>query len=390
MKVQLIVMTVGLMLCGQNYAESCRVFPDSQVIQQHLNQLRERHELVGISLAYSVNATNNTESFASGLADIAAAQPMSTDTRLLMASIGKTFVGALMLDLEHKGYLSIDEPIAKYLKSEPWFHRLPENDKISIRDLLRHHSGINDYVYSTAFAEAFNSQMAVGTPPNFTTSELIGFALDNSTSASRWGEFGYSDVNYLLLGILIEKVTHKTYYELVDRAFITPQRLHGTSPSNVLKLTGLAVGYVGQNIPLNIPTQSTNKRGELRWNPAFEWTGGGFVTTSSDIAKWGARLFSGRAMSHSYLPRLLAITDNAAESHYGLGVAVSYDGELGAQYGHAGWVPGYVSSLRYYPDKDVSIAFQTNTDIPFAKDPELLKKLENDLAKKILSHCHSF
>ena len=104
----------------------------------------------------------------------------------------------------------------------------------------------------------------------------------------------------------------------------------------------------------------------MRWNPAIEWTGGGLVSNSFDLARWAKLLFEGRALGGNYLDDLLHETPIDSDGRgvgYGAGVAIHKTGLIGPWYGHSGWIPGYTSSLRYYPDRKAAVAFQINTDI---------------------------
>jgi D-alanyl-D-alanine carboxypeptidase len=104
----------------------------------------------------------------------------------------------------------------------------------------------------------------------------------------------------------------------------------------------------------------------MAWNPSLEWTGGGLVSNPADLVRWGRALFEGSAIKGNYLDDLLEsvpIHKDNPETRYGIAVAIRRDGPFGPSYGHGGWIPGYCSSLRYYPDADVAVAFQVNTDI---------------------------
>jgi len=98
-------------------------------------------------------------------------------------------------------------------------------------------------------------------------------------------------------------------------------------------------------------------------NPQVEWTGGGLACTTLDLARWGAALFGGRAfppeLMESYLDGVPALTGPG--DRYGLGVQI-WNGEHGTCYGHAGWFPGYVSQLAFYPESGLTVALQINTD----------------------------
>jgi len=120
------------------------------------------------------------------------------------------------------------------------------------------------------------------------------------------------------------------------------------------------------------------------WNPGIEWTGGGLYSTSRDLAKWGHALFNGIALSKHSTEMMVAGMPTLAGDpvyEYGLGVAVLTESPWGQSYGHRGWIPGYVSSLRYFPDVDAAIAFQINTDIGIlGEDRPVVLEIENRLA----------
>jgi D-alanyl-D-alanine carboxypeptidase len=126
----------------------------------------------------------------------------------------------------------------------------------------------------------------------------------------------------------------------------------------------------------------------LAWNPAIEWTGGGLVSNSLDLAKWAKALFEGRAMNGPYLDDLLReipISAEVDDVSFGAGVGIHKTGPIGTWYSHGGWIPGYSSSLRYYPEHRVAIAFQINTDIGIVDDSsnlyeEMAARLEQAIA----------
>jgi D-alanyl-D-alanine carboxypeptidase len=107
------------------------------------------------------------------------------------------------------------------------------------------------------------------------------------------------------------------------------------------------------------------------------------------LARWGVYLFGGKALSEEALNLLLdskPIDPSNPEVHYGMGVAIYQNGPYGRVYGHGGWIPGYTSSLRYYKDHGVAIAFQINTDIGIVEDTSsVVQTMESRLAEVVLS-----
>ena len=106
--------------------------------------------------------------------------------------------------------------------------------------------------------------------------------------------------------------------------------------------------------------------GMFVFNPAMEWCGGGFASTSADLARWAKILFSGSAMEGDYLKIMTATPADASAllgpgARYGLGVIIR-ETELGPALGHDGGFPGYSSTTAYFPQHQISAAFMYNTD----------------------------
>ena len=121
------------------------------------------------------------------------------------------------------------------------------------------------------------------------------------------------------------------------------------------------------------------------WHPGTEGAGGGFVTTAADLALWGRLLWSGRAMDEPYLDEMLrGVETGAPDRSYGLGVGIARSGDFGEARGHGGWIPGYVSSLRYYPAHDMAIAIQINTDVDMLGPEGAFDRIERAISAAIL------
>ena len=332
--------------------------------QLELDALHNQYGFPGATAACML-PDGTVEVVASGLADVESETPMTPQSRMLAASIGKTFVGATALALAQDGLLSLDDPISKWLGERPWFSRLANGDTITVRQLLTHSSGLADHVSVDAFQKAFRENWQAPTNP-FPPETLIAFVLDRPPLFRAGEGWGYSDTGYLLAGLVIEAVTGESYYETVARRFLAPLHLNLTTPSDCLKLPGLAAGYLAPDNLFGLPRKTTCRPGVMAWHPGLEWTGGGFVSNSKDLVVWAKALFEGRAMEGRYLDALLQsvpIGGDDSDTRYGLGVGIHEDGPLGPTYGHGGWIPGYSSSLRYYPRYGIAIAFQINTDI---------------------------
>lgn len=327
--------------------------------QAELDQVRVQFGFPGMTAAY-VFSDGTSGTAASGLADVEAGVVMTENTRMLAASIGKSFVAALSIELALEGRLALDEPISRWLGSYGWFERLPNHELITLRHLLTHSAGLPDHVHMEAFAEALaKSWQAVENP--FPPERLVEFVLDEPALFPAGQGWAYSDTGYILAGLVIEAVTGRSCFDEVRERFLIPQALSNTSPADRRDLDRLAAGYMRPDNPFRFPVKTLDAHGHLQWHPAVEWTGGGLVSTSLDLARWGAALFAGQAATGDYLSELLrtqAVDLDVADVEYGAGVGIYSNGRFGPVYGHAGWIPGYISSLRHYPEYGVTITFQ--------------------------------
>lgn len=320
---------------------------------------------------------------ATGLADVEAGTPMTPDNRMLAASIGKTFVGATVLALESDGVLVRTDRLADYLGDRPWFADLPNAQEITLNQLLRHQSGLPDHPHLPAFQEAAATRIVEGRTA-LKPEEILAFVMDEEPLFAPGSRWAYSDTGYILLGLVIEEVTGRRYYDTVTQRFLRPLGLDDTLPSDRRYIPGLAVGYTVADNLLGLPVRTVDAEGRLVWDPGVEWTGGGLASTARDLAVWGQRLYTGTAMNHPYLDRLLdavPVSPDAPTIRYGAGVAIYSDTPRGPVHGHGGWIPAYGSSLRHYADYGVTVAFQINTDDGIVGDGgDLVPRLEAALA----------
>ncbi|NOY59551.1 MAG: beta-lactamase family protein, partial [Calditrichaeota bacterium] len=355
--------------------------------QSELEKLHDQYKFPGATAAY-ILPDGTVEVFATGLADMELKIPMTPQSRMLAASIGKTFVGATVIALAQEGVLNLDDPISKWLGNRRWFSRLPNHDMITLRQLLTHSSGIANHVESESFRQAFRENRRATANP-FPPEALIAFVLDRPPLFKAGKGWHYSDTGYLLVGLIIEAVTGHSYYEEVTRRFLVPLHLTLTTPSDRLELPGLAAGYLTPDNAFDLPPKTTLRPGVMVWHPGIEWTGGGLISNPKDLVIWAKALYEGHAIKGNYLQALLqsvSISSDNPDTRYGIAVAIHKNGPLGTTYGHSGWIPGYSSGLRYYPGYGVAIAFQINTDIGIVDgSTQVFKDMENRLAKVVIA-----
>lgn len=359
----------------------------TQRLQDEVERVREQYLFPGMTAAYVFNDGTNG-SIASGWADVEAHVAITDRPRMLGASTGKSFVAALTLALVQEGRLSLDEPVSKWLSKYDWFKRIANHDSMTVRHLLNHSAGIPDHVHTPEFQKAFASEWREVDNP-FPPQRLVTFILDVPAKFPAGSGWSYSDTGYILLGLVLEQVADRPCFVEIQQRFLKPLKLVDTSPSDHREMKKLSVGYMNPGNPFALPARTLDEKDRLYWHPGVEWAGGGLVTTSHDLARWGAALFTGKAMPDEYLSQLLSgvqINASAPDMRYGGGVVIYDDTRFGAVYGHKGWIPGYVSSFRYYQDKGVSIAFQINTDIGIiGSDDNVVRNIEDRLFNSLFA-----
>jgi D-alanyl-D-alanine carboxypeptidase len=304
--------------------------------------------------------------FAVGESDTVAGIAMQPHDRMLAGSTGKTFFGALALQLAAEGSIALDDPLSKYLGTEPWWKdgtgrtRLPNGDDITLRMLMNHTSGIVRYEFNPAFtAEVTKDPYRVWAP-----SEQIDYVLDTEPPFAAGTGWDYSDTNYILLALVIEKVTGANAYDLIRERLLQPLGLRNTVPSSSPDIAGLVQGYAAPSNPFG-GADAVLVDDRLAFNPQFEWAGGGYASTAEDLARWAKTLYEGGAFDAALMPDVLngvAAQGLGSGVRYGLGVIIR-DTPLGIAYGHSGFFPGYLTEMRYFPEHGISAAFQVNTSV---------------------------
>ena len=286
---------------------------------------------------------------------------------MLAGSVGKTFVSAVVLALVQEELLTLDTKIATWLGDEKWFGRLPNGRDITLRMLLTHTSGIPEHHVTDGFLELIQRLLD---PDNLnpdtaiSPEQMVAHILDREPLFPAGSDFEYADTNYILVGMIIEKVSGRTYYDELQRRFLAPLDLTLTSPSDRQRLPGVVPGYLAEENFFGLPSK-TMTDGALVMNPALEWTGGGLASNPRDLVRWARVLYEGEALPEPYLDELLAGGPphefRGEAVRYGLGVTIR-ETDLGMTYGHSGWFPGYSTVVRYYAKYRLTVAIQINTD----------------------------
>lgn len=331
---------------------------DRDSVQSRLNAFVQSARIPGASLAI-VDREGRVTTVTAGFADTTARQPMRPTDRLLMGSVGKTYVAAVALQMVRDGQLDLDAAVATYLGGAGWFDSLPNASAITLRQVMSHSSGLVRYEFQDTFLAALTADpMRVWDPR-----DQLRFLHDRPAPFAAGAGWEYSDSNYLLLALVIERILDAPIDDVIRRRVLQTLDLHETMPSDSPLLPGVVQGYAGPDNPFG-GSDVMLVDGRMVLNPQFEGGGGGYAATARDAARWGAQYFSGAFFG---APMLAEATDGIVArqlgpgTHYGLGMILRDSSAAGPVRYHSGFFPGYQAEVRHYPTTGVTVALLINS-----------------------------
>jgi D-alanyl-D-alanine carboxypeptidase len=306
--------------------------PLGERLQQALDHERAAQHIPGAAAAVVQNGRVVWVG-ASGLADVDAGRRVHADTEFAIASVTKPFVAQRVVALADAGVLSLDDPLSR------WLPRFPGARGITLRQLLSHTAGLDDYVTNGRFLAAERRR---GPEYQWTPQQLLRYI--PSPLAAPGERYSYSNADYLLLGLVIERATRKRLDTQLPPAFVFQPRERPGADA--------AVGYLdGQASPDNpyLPSRET---------ASTAWGSGNLVATAGDLAQAGDALL--RAAPKRGMTQWVPAIGDAQE--YGLGLMrIRLAGQ--EAWGHSGDIDGFHADLWYLPARDTTVAALINRNI---------------------------
>ena len=326
-------------------------------LQAKLDALHHAGRFPGATLGVA-SAQDEPLALVVGVADRERNIAMKPGDRMLQGSVGKTYVAAVALQLVSEGKIALDSKIETWLGKEPWFARLPNAHDITVRMLMRHQSGLVRY----EFKPEFTRELVAKPDRTWKPAELVAFLLDEKPPFAAGKGWDYSDTNYIVLGMIVERAGGAALNAQIENRLLKPLELRDTVPSDRRRISGLVQGYAGDRDPLGLPDRVL-EAGEFVINPQFEWAGGGWASTAADLALWARALYGGEVLDAARKAEMLDAVDApmlGRDAKYGLGVIVRPTA-TGTLLGHSGFFPGYVTEMWYSPERKAAVALQVNT-----------------------------
>jgi D-alanyl-D-alanine carboxypeptidase len=294
----------------------------------------------------------------SGLADVGAAQPVAADTPFAIASMSKTFTAAEIIALVDEGKLRLGDSAARFV---PAGLPIKLDSRITIAMLLDHTSGLPDYFLNPKIDPALQRAPT----RTWTASDALRFVGNRLSPPG--AAFHYANTNYLLLGLIAERVSGRPLAAEIRDRFLDPLRLSDTWYQAVENSRGLlAHGYrlPGTKVTAK-PIDLTDGTDVAPFRSVVTAAGGAgsIAATSGDMARWARALYSGDVLGPIGTALMLSdftkTTGYIRGVSYGFGVqALSIDGH--ASLGHSGRLLGFRGAMRHFPVEGFTIAVLTN------------------------------
>ncbi len=264
-----------------------------------------------------------------GYADLEWQTPMTTDAKLRIGSMTKQFTAAAILLLEERGKLKTDDLIKTYLPDAPaaW-------DRITIQNLLTHTSGLPNYTAQPEFRTVATQTV--------TPQQIIALFRDKPLEFAPDSNWAYSNSNYFLLGLIIEKVSGETYADFLKANIWAPLHMDDTG----YDITATVLPHRARGYALGPQGLANASYADM----STPFSAGAMYSTTHDLLTWENALFGGKVLSAASLKKMT--TPYKAGYGYGLFIYAE-DGRAAIE--HGGNINGFNSEMAHYPDDDVNI-----------------------------------
>ena len=320
-------------------------------ISHYLITRRKAEHFSAVSLRITFPGSRPAINLAAGTTRYNGGRPLSTRALWQIGSNTKAFTAVILLQLEAEGKLSISDAIGKWLPQYPaWRH-------VTIRQLLNMTSGIADYALEPGFVAA----IAANPSTRFSAARLVSYAV-GVPRAKGWL---YSDTNYILAQMIIERVTHRSYAEQLTRRITRPLRLrtmcdapYTCPPADAARMPAgyfylpLVPSLVGKPMP----------RLALTWAQGA----GGIVSSLRDMTTWDQALYHGAELPGRQQRQLESLVSQATgrpvrHNGFGLGVFQITTPATGSAWYYEGGTLGNRVVHFYFPRSGITIALAANS-----------------------------
>ncbi|MDP8258701.1 MAG: serine hydrolase domain-containing protein [Candidatus Aadella gelida] len=300
-----------------------------------------------------------------GKADLAKTRDMHLDDKFRIGSNTKTFVVTVLLQLVDEGKLSLDDTLTKFNLG----FDIPDGDKITLRQLCNMTSGIPEFSQNNDLCEEFYVKNPL---KKWLPRDVVNAALIFPPTFKPGGGWYYSNTGYILLGMVIEKVSGDTIGDQIRKRIIEPIGLTNTSfPENTPDMPSpYAHGY----------ELDDNKKWKdvTIYSPSLLWSAGCMISNMQDMKRWVKAYVTGTTNSEASQKERLTWVDTpkGKDLKFGLGI-----GNTNGWLGYTGGTRGYNTAAYYLPQKDATVIVFVNSTDYEENGVSLANKIVRDITK---------
>ena len=349
-------------------------------LEEYLQARGAAEHVSAAALSVSLLGQEATIDVTAGTTEFGGSVPVQPDALWQIGSNTKAFTSVLLLQLEAEGRLSIDDPLGR------WLPQYPQWGEVTIRRLLNMTSGIPTYDGQPAFRIDY----AADPLRLFTAEELVGYVVRAPATSG----FSYSNPNYVLAEMVVERVTGTGYAAQLSARLLGPLGLRDTHYRSHRHPAGIAdrqpAGYYSRTIvPEFVPLEGRDvSQASLSWARGA----GGILSTTADITSWARLLYAGWLLPPQQQAELLSLVSTATgepieatspedPSGFGLGVAQVTD-VLGTFWAYEGQTLGFRFVHAYFPESGLVIALGLNS----SPDEDRIRVLATSVYDTLLVH----
>ncbi len=275
------------------------------------------------------------------------------DTRFRIGSVTKQFTAVCVLQLAEQGKLKIEDTIRTYLPDYP----RKTGDKITLHQLLSHTSGIPSYTDDEALMKT--------DAKDHTPAEVLATFQDKPLHFEPGTQWQYSNSNFFLLGLVVEKVSGQTYERYLQDHVLGPAGMTRTSTIDAPDAPDTAVGYSGG------PPDGDGPLTPVKMiSMTLPFAAGALRSTVTDLLRWDRALMGTTLLSEASKARMF--TPVLHEYGYGIGVR-TVAGHTVLE--HSGGIDGFASVLTRIPDQGLAIVVLSNDQVPPSDVAEALMSM---------------
>jgi D-alanyl-D-alanine carboxypeptidase len=297
-----------------------------------------------------VRSGQQTWQGASGLGNLATKRPARAGDRFRIGSVTKSFVATVALQLVGEDKLGLDDHLERWLPG-----LVPNGDDITVRQLLNHTSGLYDYTDD------------LPEPPRpFQPRQLVAIATGHRPLFAPGKRFSYSNSNYILAGLVIERVTGQRLATQLQQRIFGPLDLDDTE----LPVTEQTIarphinGYAPRDQDWQVTDGPAGLLDVTEMDPSWAWAAGAMVSSTADLAHFYQALLGGRLLDPELLQAMQTTVDASDQlghgAGYGLGLMLLRPGCATEVWGHGGALAGYRTTAFSTKNADRQLVATTN------------------------------